>query len=86
MRRSIPALASRLAAPSDPALPCRQTMGGNDQMSTTGAAATVAARPLAGRPRGGIARLLRTPDYRRLWLLGGIANAMRWLEMLAASL
>jgi hypothetical protein len=24
-------------------------------------------------------RLLRTPDYRRLWMLGGIANAMRWL-------
>jgi MFS family permease len=31
-------------------------------------------------------RLLRTPDYRRLWMLGGIANAMRWLELLAASL
>ena len=31
-------------------------------------------------------RLLRTPDYRRLWLLGGIANAMRWLELLAATL
>lgn len=33
-----------------------------------------------------IARLLRTPDYRRLWLLGGIANAMRWVEVLAATL
>ena len=31
-------------------------------------------------------RLLRTPDYRRLWMLGGIANAMRWLELLAATL
>jgi MFS family permease len=31
-------------------------------------------------------RLLLTPDYRRLWMLGGIANAMRWLELLAASL
>ncbi len=31
-------------------------------------------------------RLLQTPDYRRLWMLGGIANAMRWLELLAASL
>lgn len=31
-------------------------------------------------------RLLHTPDYRRLWMLGGIANAMRWLELLAASL
>ncbi|WP_424810711.1 MFS transporter [Roseococcus sp. YIM B11640] len=35
---------------------------------------------------GAIGRLLRTPDYRRIWMLGGIANAMRWLEMLAASL
>ncbi|MBS7790805.1 MFS transporter [Roseococcus sp. SDR] len=33
-----------------------------------------------------LARLLRTPDYRRLWMLGGIANAMRWLELLAATL
>lgn len=33
-----------------------------------------------------LSRLLRTPDYRRLWLLGGIANAMRWLELLAATL
>ncbi|WP_421993681.1 MFS transporter [Roseococcus sp.] len=45
-----------------------------------------AARPIAGPPRSGILRLLRTPDYRRLWLLGGIANAMRWMEILAASL
>lgn len=76
---------SDLAAPFDPALLFRKTNeGGNDQMSSTGAAA--GARPLAGPQRTGIARLLRTPDYRRLWLLGGIANAMRWLEMLAASL
>lgn len=61
-------------------------MGGNDQTSPAGAAAGVAARSSAGRPRSPILRLLRTPDYRRLWLLGGIANAMRWLEMLAASL
>lgn len=54
-------------------------------MSATGAAAKLA--PQAGaRPRSPIGRLLRTPDYRRLWVLGGIANAMRWLEMLAASL
>ena len=33
-----------------------------------------------------LSRLLRTADYRRLWLLGGIANAMRWLELLAATL
>lgn len=26
------------------------------------------------------------PDYRRVWLLGGIANAMRWLEILAGTL
>lgn len=73
-----------LAAPFDPALPSLRTMGGNDQMSSTGAAARAAARPGAGQ--GAVLRLLRTPDYRRLWLLGGIANAMRWLEMLAASL
>jgi len=30
--------------------------------------------------------LLRLPDYRRVWLLGGIANAMRWLEILAGTL
>lgn len=40
-----------------------------------------------GRPdTATLRRLLRTPDYRRLWMLGGIANAMRWLELLAASL
>lgn len=53
-------------------------------MRSTGAPS--AARPIAGPPRSGILRLLRTPDYRRLWLLGGIANAMRWMEILAASL
>ncbi|UPY36457.1 MFS transporter [Sediminicoccus sp. KRV36] len=31
-------------------------------------------------------RLLGTAEYRRLWMLGGIANAMRWLELLAATL
>jgi MFS family permease len=61
-------------------------MGGNDQMSSTGAGASAGARPIAAKPRSAILRLLRTPDYRRLWMLGGIANAMRWLEMLAASL
>lgn len=30
--------------------------------------------------------MLRVPDYRRVWLLGGIANAMRWLEILAGTL
>nr|WP_314074308.1 MFS transporter [uncultured Roseococcus sp.] len=53
-------------------------------MSSTGAAR---AASRAGAKQGGaVGRLLRTPDYRRLWVLGGIANAMRWLEMLAASL
>ena len=33
-----------------------------------------------------IIALLRLPDYRRVWLLGGIANAMRWLEILAGTL
>ena len=61
-------------------------MGGNDQMSSRGAARSAKARTAAAQPRGGILRLLRTPDFRRLWLLGGIANSMRWLEMLAASL
>jgi MFS family permease len=36
--------------------------------------------------RGPIRRLLATPDFRRIWLLGGIANTMRWLELLAATL
>src|SRR6476660_3551052 len=30
--------------------------------------------------------LFRSPDFLRLWILGGIANAMRWVEMLAAGL
>lgn len=35
---------------------------------------------------GPIRRLLATPDFRRIWLLGGVANTMRWLELLAATL
>lgn len=31
-------------------------------------------------------RLLALANYRRLWILGGLANAMRWLELLAAGL
>lgn len=31
-------------------------------------------------------RLLAQPDFRRLWLVGGFANATRWLEVLAAAL
>lgn len=30
--------------------------------------------------------LLRSPDFLRLWLVGGFANAMRWLELLASGL
>ncbi len=34
------------------------------------------------RPR----RLLATPDYVRLWFVGGVGNAMRWLELLVAGI
>src|SRR5438477_11221541 len=30
--------------------------------------------------------LLATPGYLRLWLAGGFANAMRWLEILVAGI
>src|SRR5215475_7707847 len=33
---------------------------------------------------GPIRELLRLPDFLRLWLVGGFANAMRWLELLAS--
>ena len=33
-----------------------------------------------------IRRLLGLPDFRRLWMLGGVANTMRWLELLIAGL
>jgi len=36
--------------------------------------------------RAGPAALLALPDYRRLWITGGLSNAMRWLETLAAAL
>jgi MFS family permease len=39
-------------------------------------------RPPHGRARG----LLSSREFRRLWALGGITNAMRWVEMLAAAL
>ena len=35
---------------------------------------------------GGIAGVLASSGFRRLWLIGGLVNAMRWLEMLAAGL
>lgn len=39
-----------------------------------------------GKRSDGVIGLLRLPDYRRLWLLGAIANIMRWLELLASGL
>jgi len=36
----------------------------------------------ASKPRG----FLATPSYLRLWLAGGIGNAMRWLELLVAGI
>jgi MFS family permease len=36
----------------------------------------------ASKPRG----FLATPNYLRLWFAGGIANAMRWLELLVAGI
>ena len=36
--------------------------------------------------RPAVRELLREPDFLRLWLVGGFANAMRWLELLASSL
>jgi MFS family permease len=30
--------------------------------------------------------LFRSPGYRRLWIAGGLGNAMRWLEMLVAGI
>jgi MFS family permease len=37
------------------------------------------------RARAGIA-LLALADYRRLWMIGGLSNAMRWLELIATGL
>ena len=37
-------------------------------------------------PSVGEAGLLGSPDFLRLWAVGGIANATRWLEVLAAAL
>jgi MFS family permease len=36
--------------------------------------------------RPAVRELLREPDFLRLWMVGGFANAMRWLELLASSL
>ncbi|MCU0986278.1 MAG: MFS transporter [Acetobacteraceae bacterium] len=37
------------------------------------------------RAASGLALLAR-PDYRRLWMIGGLSNAMRWLELIATGL
>jgi MFS family permease len=42
--------------------------------------------PSGGTRDDGAIGLLRLPDYRRLWLVGAIANVMRWLELLASGL
>lgn len=38
-----------------------------------------------GKARRGLA-LLAVADYRRLWMVGGLSNAMRWLELIATGL
>ncbi|WP_291296910.1 MFS transporter [Elioraea sp.] len=38
-----------------------------------------------GKARRGLA-LLALADYRRLWMVGGLSNSMRWLELIATSL
>ena len=43
-------------------------------------------RAESGAPPGRAGGLFRSGDFRRLWVLGGIVNAMRWVEMLAAAL
>ncbi|HTR87903.1 MAG TPA: MFS transporter [Reyranella sp.] len=40
-----------------------------------------------GAPRRSVVReLLATPDFLRLWLVGAMANAVRWLELLVSGL
>ncbi len=42
--------------------------------------------PESHAPQGRVRDLLRSREFRRLWALGGITNAVRWVEMLAAAL
>ncbi len=37
-------------------------------------------------PQSGLRRLLGSADFVRLWTVGGVVNALRWLEILAAGL
>ena len=39
--------------------------------------------PSSGHP---LTRLFGNPDFRRLWAVGGIANAMRWVEILVSGI
>lgn len=41
---------------------------------------------IAARPRSMVRELLATPDFLRLWLVGAMANAVRWLELLVSGL
>jgi MFS family permease len=50
--------------------------------SVQAAAGVSASGTSASKPRG----FLGTPSYLRLWLVGGIGNAMRWLELLVAGI
>jgi MFS family permease len=44
------------------------------------------APPESPAPQGRARDLLALRDFRRLWVLGGIMNSMRWVEVLAAAL
>src|SRR4051794_37010749 len=38
------------------------------------------------KPGAGVAELLASPTYLRLWAIGGCVNTMRWFEVLSAAL
>jgi len=42
--------------------------------------------PATNKTAHPLRRLLGIPDFRRLWLVGGFANAMRWVEILVAAI
>jgi MFS family permease len=43
-------------------------------------------QPLYVPPREGLRGLFGSGNFLRLWTIGGVVNAMRWVEMLAAGL
>lgn len=45
-----------------------------------------ATRPPAPAPKPRLRALLASPEFLRLWSIGGCVNAMRWFEVLAAAL